>query len=119
MLSLKAQIDELGKADCRDQHVKSRPVTPTRFWQTTVEPYRRSARCVPRLDELKGAVLDLRGRSIQYNILQREVDTNRSLYDALLQRYKEIGVAGGVGTAPVSIVDRADAPTSPYGQIYS
>ena len=42
------------------------------------------------------------------------MDTNRSLYDALLQRYKEIGVAGGVGTAPVSIVDRADAPTFPY-----
>ena len=67
-----------------------------------------------RVGELKGEVLDLRGRSIQYNILQREVDTNRSLYDALLQRYKEIGVAGGVGTAPVSIVDRADAPTFPY-----
>jgi succinoglycan biosynthesis transport protein ExoP len=42
------------------------------------------------------------------------VDTNRSLYDALLQRYKEIGVAGGVGTAPVSIVDRADPPGLPY-----
>jgi succinoglycan biosynthesis transport protein ExoP len=63
---------------------------------------------------LKGAVLNLRGRSIQYNILQREVDTNRSLYDALLQRYKEIGVAGGIGSAPVSIVDRADAPGFPY-----
>ena len=59
-------------------------------------------------------MLNLRGRSIQYNILQREVDTNRSLYDALLQRYKEIGVAGGIGTAPVSIVDRADAPAVPY-----
>ena len=67
-----------------------------------------------RVSALKGEVLDLRGRSIQYNILQREVDTNRSLYDALLQRYKEIGVAGGVGIAPVSIVDRADAPTLPY-----
>ena len=50
-----------------------------------------------RVDQLKGDVLNLRGRSIQYNILQREVDTNRSLYDALLQRYKEIGVAGGIG----------------------
>ena len=37
-----------------------------------------------RVSELKGSVLDLRDRSIQYNILQREVDTNRSLYDALL-----------------------------------
>jgi capsular exopolysaccharide synthesis family protein len=62
---------------------------------------------------LKGDVLNLRGRSIQYTILQREVDTNRSLYDALLQRYKQIGVAGGVGMAPVSIVDRAQVPTFP------
>ena len=67
-----------------------------------------------RVGRLKGDVLNLRGRSIQYNILQREVDTNRSLYDALLQRYKQIGVAGGVGMAPVSIVDRAQAPTFPF-----
>jgi capsular exopolysaccharide synthesis family protein len=51
---------------------------------------------------------------VQYQILQREVDTNRELYDGLLQRYKEIGVAGGVGTAPVSIVDRATVPGLPY-----
>jgi succinoglycan biosynthesis transport protein ExoP len=67
-----------------------------------------------RVASLKGSVLDLRGRSVRYNILQREVDTNRGLYDALLQRYKEIGVAGGVGASPVSIVDRADVPGAPY-----
>jgi capsular exopolysaccharide synthesis family protein len=67
-----------------------------------------------RVAQLKGDVLNLRGRSIQYTILQREVDTNRSLYDALLQRYKQIGVAGGIGMAPVSIVDRAQAPSFPY-----
>src|SRR4029453_4242068 len=32
----------------------------------------------------------------------------------MLQRYKEVGVAGGVGTSPVSIVDRADVPGGPY-----
>jgi len=67
-----------------------------------------------RVAGLKGQVLDLRGRSIQYAILQRDVDTNRALYDALLQRYKEIGVAGGVGAAPVSIVDRAEPATAPF-----
>jgi capsular exopolysaccharide synthesis family protein len=67
-----------------------------------------------RVAGLKGQVLDLRGRSIQYTILQREVDTNRALYDALLQRYKEIGVDGGIGSAPVSIVDRADPPLAPF-----
>jgi capsular exopolysaccharide synthesis family protein len=67
-----------------------------------------------RVNQLRGSVLDLRGRSIQYNILQRDVDTNRGLYDALLQRYKEVGVAGGVGTSPVSIVDRAEVPGAPF-----
>lgn len=62
----------------------------------------------------KGAVQDERSRSIQYNILQREVDTNRALYDALLQRYKEIGVAGGIGQSNVSLVDEAEAPQGPY-----
>jgi capsular exopolysaccharide synthesis family protein len=61
----------------------------------------------------QGAVLDLRGRSIRYTILQREVDTNRTLYDGLLQRYKEVGVAGGVAANNISIVDRAVPPIRP------
>jgi len=67
-----------------------------------------------RVAALKGSVLNLRGRSIQYTILQREVDTNRALYDALLQRYKEIGVAGGIGTNLISVVDRGEVPGRPY-----
>jgi capsular exopolysaccharide synthesis family protein len=67
-----------------------------------------------RVNQLKGTVLDERGRSIQYNILQRELDTNRGLYDALLQRYREIGIAGGVGTNTVSIVDRAQPAGGPF-----
>src|SRR5690606_6504997 len=53
--------------------------------------------------------------SIEMAILQREVDSNRQLYDGLLQRYKEIGVAG-VGTNNISVVDRAvtaENPSSP------
>jgi succinoglycan biosynthesis transport protein ExoP len=61
----------------------------------------------------QSAVLDLRGRSIRYTILQREVDTNRTLYDGLLQRYKEVGVAGGVAANNISIVDRAVPPIKP------
>lgn len=67
-----------------------------------------------RVAALRGDVLNLRGRTIQYNILQRDVDTNRALYDALLQRFKEIGVAGGVGTSQASIVDRAEVPGGPF-----
>jgi capsular exopolysaccharide synthesis family protein len=67
-----------------------------------------------RIDLLKGDVLDLANRSIRYNILKREIATNQQLYDALLQRYKEIGVAGGIGANNISVVDRAEVPGRPY-----
>lgn len=67
-----------------------------------------------RVEELKGQVQDLRGRSIDYNILSREVDTLRGQYDAILQRFKEVSIAGGVGASRVSIVDRAETPLRPY-----
>jgi len=113
MLSLQAQIAELDKQISRE----SSQMSSSRN-NSLLQDYRAAASAERALQGkvtgLKGDVLDLRGRSIQYTILQREVDTNRSLYDALLQRYKEIGVAGGIGSAAVSIVDRADAPASPY-----
>lgn len=66
-----------------------------------------------QVEGLKGDVLDLRDRSIQYNILQREIDTSRTLYDGLLQRYREVGIAGGVTANNVSIIDRAQTPSAP------
>ncbi|TCS14894.1 polysaccharide biosynthesis tyrosine autokinase [Caulobacter sp. BK020] len=76
----------------------------------------RERSLLARVQDLKGGLTDLRRRSIQYNIYQREADTNRELYNALLQRYKEIGVAGGIENNNVAIVDPArlpDRPSSP------
>ena len=113
MLSLRSRIDELNRQIASE----GSQIAGGRVGALLAD-YRAAASAEnalrSRVSQLKGAVLDLRGRSIQYNILLREVDTNRGLYDALLQRYKEIGVAGGVGTTPVSIVDRADVPGGPY-----
>ena len=66
------------------------------------------------LEQTKGDVMELQDRSVQLNILRREVDTNRQLYDGLLQRFKEVGVAAGIGTNNISIVDEAKAPAGPY-----
>ena len=113
MLSLRSRIDELNRQIASE----GSQIAGGRVGALLAD-YRAAASAEnalrSRVAQLRGAVLDLRGRSIQYNILQREVDTNRGLYDALLQRYKEIGVAGGIGTTPVSIVDRADVPGGPY-----
>lgn len=75
---------------------------------------RAEAQLAARVSAAKGEVQAERSRSIEYNILQREADTSRALYDALLQRYKEIGVAGGIGESIVAIVDSADAPGYPF-----
>ncbi|HVX35939.1 MAG TPA: polysaccharide biosynthesis tyrosine autokinase [Hyphomicrobium sp.] len=66
-----------------------------------------------RVDKLRAEVLDVQKRSIEYNILKREVDTNRGLYNDLLQRFKEVDVAGGVGSNNVFIVDKAELPGAP------
>lgn len=66
-----------------------------------------------QVSQLKGSVLDLRDRSINYDILQREVDTSRELYQGLLQTYSEIGVAGDLRNNNIFIIDRAEAALSP------
>jgi len=73
----------------------------------------REQELAARVETLKDNLIDLRRRSIQYNIIQREVDTNRTLYDGLLQRYKEIGIAGAVSTNNISVVDQARVPDRP------
>lgn len=73
----------------------------------------REAALQRRVNQLKVSVLDLRRRNIEYDIIQRDVDTNRQLYDALLQKYKETGIAGGVGVNNIAVVDQAELPTAP------
>ncbi len=66
------------------------------------------------LAQIKKDLLALQGRSIQLNILRREADTNRQLYDSLLQRYKEVGVTAGIGINNLSVVDEAKVPSSVF-----
>ena len=108
MLQLKAQIDEMD----RQINAVAGTIRASLRGQYVVAANLERA-LQQRVNELKIDVLDLRDRTIQYNILQRELDTSRTLYDGLLQRYKEVGVTGGVTTNNISIVDRADAPTKP------
>lgn len=63
--------------------------------------------------QLKGATLAEQSLGIRYNILKREVQTNRELYDGLLQRYKEVSAEAGVASNNISIIDRAVAPLIP------
>ncbi|MBC6980484.1 polysaccharide biosynthesis tyrosine autokinase [Caulobacter sp. 17J80-11] len=108
MRQLKAQIDEVN----RQIQAEAGNIRASIQAQYTIA-MNQEASLQQQVAGLKSDVLDLRDRSIQYNILQREVDTSRTLYEGLLQRYKEIGVAGGITTNNISVVDRADPPLGP------
>ena len=81
MVSLRAQISELQKQIGRQSSQVSSGRSNTLHQQYTAALAAENA-LKARVAQLKGDVLNLRGRSIQYTILQREVDTNRALYDA-------------------------------------
>lgn len=57
--------------------------------------------------------MKLNQNSVQYNILKREVDTNKQLYDGFLQRLKEAGISAGLKSSNVHIVDTAQVPQAP------
>ena len=51
---------------------------------------------------------------IQYNILKRDAETNRQLYEGLLQRLKEAGISAGLRASNVAVLDAAEAPLKHY-----
>ena len=95
---------------------------------TVLERYREQARLdlqtaeakksmsAQGLNEQKALVNKFHDASTQYNILKREVDTSRNLYDGLLQRLKQTGVLAGFQFGNIQIVEPGRAnrvPSSP------
>jgi len=53
---------------------------------------------------------DIAGKSVQYNILKREADTNKQLYVGLLEKLKETGVSSSLKATNIRVVDPAYPP---------
>jgi len=62
----------------------------------------------------KREALDLNQSAIQYQILKREADTNKELYNGLLQRLKETGVSASLTASNIQVLDRAEVPKAPF-----
>lgn len=78
------------------------------------EAVRREKLLLASYQAQTGVVTDQSEKAIQYNILKREVDTNRSLYDSMLQKLKEASLASALRASNVRVVDPALAPKRPY-----
>lgn len=66
-----------------------------------------------KVGQLKTETMTEQDRSVQYNLLAREADTNRQLYDGLLERFKTLNAVAGVSLSNVSIIDSAEVPKAP------
>ena len=65
------------------------------------------------IDRQRAETLNLNDSAAQYAILQREVDTNRELYNAVLTRMKDVAVTSGNRLNNISVIVPAEIPTVP------
>jgi len=65
------------------------------------------------LEEQKQQENKLNESAIEYSLLKRDFETNRTLYEGLLQKLKEAGVTAGLRSNNIRPVDIARTPGSP------
>jgi capsular exopolysaccharide synthesis family protein len=71
-------------------------------------------RLIKKAEDQKKLAIELNDRATQYKILEREVVTNKEVYNSLLSRAKEIGASVGADAGNLEIIDTARPPLSPY-----
>lgn len=65
------------------------------------------------LTEQKKEALELNRRAIQYGALQRETESNRQLYEILLNRVKETSLTTELRSSNIRVLDPAEVPIHP------
>lgn len=109
MVQLRAQIQEL------DQKIAAEVSSILRSVANQLTAARRQEAMIKqRVAETRREIVRGQDLRVDYNLLKREADTNRELYDGLLQQVKEVTVASGVETNNIQVVDKAEASLFPY-----
>jgi polysaccharide biosynthesis transport protein len=65
------------------------------------------------LDNQKNQANDLAEKLVQYHILQHDSESNKQLYDGLLEKLKEAGITAGLRSSNIRVVDPALPPSGP------
>ena len=103
MVQLRQQIDEIDKQIAAERGRIGGSVKAEYDAAAAEE-----AALTEQVEQLRAQAFVASNSSIEYNILKRDVDTNRELYNGLLQRYKEIGATSAAAANNISIVDPAN-----------
>jgi polysaccharide biosynthesis transport protein len=67
------------------------------------------------LDRQKAESNELAEKLVQFHILEHDAESNKQLYDGLLQKLKEAGITAGLRSSNIRVVDPALVPTAPAG----
>jgi polysaccharide biosynthesis transport protein len=85
----------------------------TRYQKDYLAALEREKLLRASLEDQKTEENQLNESAIEYSLLKRDVESNRQLYEGLLQKLKEARVMTGLRSSNVSIVDPASPPTAP------
>lgn len=109
VLRLQAQINELKSA-----MQKERSNVLRRIGNEYAAAVRRERLLSDAHGNQEKVVADQSSKAIHYDTLKRDVDSNRHLYEVMLQRVKEASLASAMRDSNVMVVDRARPPLLPY-----
>jgi polysaccharide biosynthesis transport protein len=68
---------------------------------------------IEALNQQKAEALTMNRKAIDYSVLDRDVQSNKQIYESLLQRAKETGVSSELKTSNIRVVDEAERPRVP------
>ncbi len=110
----KAQIEELEKEIHAEEN---RLLTQSResFLMAKANQDQTNA----ALEEQKTEAYKLRNDLVDYTIKQREFESNRTLYEGLLQKLRTAGVEAGLESLEIDVIDQAVQPVSPLSKSQS
>lgn len=106
---LKAQI-----ADLEEQSANQRKNIIKRLGVQDKADLRRKKLLADAYQQQLGVVSEQSVKEVRYNILKKEVDANREIYQSMLQRVKEASIVAALKSSDVRIVSPATVPGSPY-----
>ena len=108
VLEIQNQLNEINKA--YQEELQSGVLRVQSEYYTAVK---REQMLKAALDEQTAVANQLDENAIEYRILKQEADSNRQLYDGLLEKLKEASLTAGLNSSNIRIVDKARIPLFP------
>ena len=114
----KANYPPLNRLQAKIKEIQARlTVENTRSAESIRSQYeealRKESKLEAEMERQRTQTLNLNDAAAQYAILQRDVDTNRELYNAVLTRLKDVALSAGSSGSNVAVINSAEVPLVP------